>query len=60
MSKALAFAPGLLSLGFSGYLCAVDKPYAWFLALGFILSLCALGGIMPPLIKDGADVEAEE
>lgn len=41
----LRFVPGVVTLGFGGYLCMTDKPYGWFLGIGFILALAALGGM---------------
>lgn len=44
MKTLLSYIPGLLAIGFSGYLCLQENPFwGWFLAIGFFLSLCSLG-----------------
>lgn len=48
MLKVLAFVPGLLSIGLGGYLAVLENNhFGWFLGVGFIMCLCALGGTMP-------------
>ena len=42
--KMLAYLPGLICLSFGGYLALQENDlYGWFLVVGFVLALCALG-----------------
>lgn len=42
--KILAFVPGVVCMVWAGYLCYLENNnFGWFLGLGFMLSLCALG-----------------
>jgi hypothetical protein len=42
--KVLAFIPGLICMGLGGYLAIQESSqFGWFLGIGFVLTLCALG-----------------
>jgi hypothetical protein len=50
--RILAFIPGLTCMAFGGYLAVQESNvFGWFLGVGFILTLCALGILDDTVVK---------
>jgi|SaaInlV_100m_DNA_2_1039680.scaffolds.fasta_scaffold241011_2 hypothetical protein len=63
--KVLAFLPGLVCIGLGGYLAVQESNiFGWFLGIGFVLTLCALGIVdetveKQPKLDESVDIEEE-